>query len=108
MPGSRPRARGARNHPRPSQGVQPQRRTSAAPGLVLATENGGGITGRALPVEAAAADVADPLAAHRRGVREHSGEEREKQEDDESAKAADDEREDGAGDEEPGDGPPEH
>ena len=38
MPASGPRSRGARNHPRPCQGNQPWPRTSAAPGLVLATQ----------------------------------------------------------------------
>src|SRR3712207_4145867 len=46
MPCSRPRSRGAGNRPRPCQGVLPWPWTSAAPGLVLATESGGGVTGR--------------------------------------------------------------
>src|ERR671915_1201006 len=46
MPSSGPRSRGARNHPRPRQGVQPCLRPSAAPGLVLATQTEGGIAGR--------------------------------------------------------------
>src|SRR5215203_1304376 len=46
MPASGPRARGASVHPRPCQGDQPWLRTSAAPGLVLATQKLDGITGR--------------------------------------------------------------
>src|SRR5918996_97638 len=38
MPSSGPRSRGARDHPRPRQGVQPCLRPSAASGEVLATE----------------------------------------------------------------------
>src|SRR5204862_2738815 len=45
-PASGPRSRGARNHPRPCQGNQPWPRTSAAPGLVLATQKLDGITRR--------------------------------------------------------------
>src|SRR5215216_2765301 len=51
MPGSGPRSRGARVLPRPNQGHQPWPRTSGASGLVLATQNSGGITGRALDLE---------------------------------------------------------
>src|SRR5215210_2974299 len=46
MPASGPRSRGASVHPRPCQGHQPWPRTSAAPGLVLATQKLDGITGR--------------------------------------------------------------
>src|SRR4249919_2291315 len=46
MPASGPRSRGARVHPRPCQGCEPWPRSSAASGLVLATQKLGGITGR--------------------------------------------------------------
>src|SRR6266581_1364007 len=51
MPASGPRSRGARGHPRSCQGCQPWPRASAASGLVLATQNLGGITGRALVLD---------------------------------------------------------
>src|SRR6478672_5660555 len=44
MPASGPRSHGARSHPRPCQGNQPWPRTSAAPGLVLATQKLDSIT----------------------------------------------------------------
>ena len=46
MPASGPRSHGARVHPRPCQGCKPWPRSSAAFGLVLATQKLGGITGR--------------------------------------------------------------
>src|SRR5438067_11600534 len=46
MPASGPRSRGARVHPRPCQGFQPWPWTSAASGLVLATQSRGLMTGR--------------------------------------------------------------
>src|SRR6188508_2422751 len=46
MPAPGPRLRGARAHPRPCQGCEPWPRSSAASGLVLATQELGGITGR--------------------------------------------------------------
>src|SRR5215212_411226 len=46
MSASGPRSRGASVHPRACQGVQPWPRASAAPDLVLATQNLDGITGR--------------------------------------------------------------
>ncbi len=46
MPASGPRSRGARAHPPPHQGCLALARRSAASGLVLATQNLGGITGR--------------------------------------------------------------
>src|ERR1700757_369114 len=54
MPASGPRPRGARNPPRPSQGIQPWPRTSAAPGLGLATQKLDGITGRGTRLPAVA------------------------------------------------------
>ena len=50
MPASGPPSRGARVHPRPCQGNQPWLRSSAAPGLVLATQRLGSITGRGTDV----------------------------------------------------------
>src|SRR6266487_1861866 len=46
MPASGPRSRGARVHSRSCRGCQPWPRSSAASGLVLATQKLGGITGR--------------------------------------------------------------
>src|SRR5918996_5639815 len=46
MSASGPRSCCARLHPRPCQGVKPCLRTSAAPGLMLATEKLDGTTGR--------------------------------------------------------------
>src|SRR5262245_22766304 len=46
MPASGPRSRGARAHPPPHQGCPALARRSANSGLVLATQNLGGITGR--------------------------------------------------------------
>ena len=46
MPASGPRPRGAIVHPRPCQGCKPWPRSSAAFGLVLATQKLDGITGR--------------------------------------------------------------
>src|SRR6266550_965468 len=48
VPASGPRSRGARVHPRPQQGRPALLRSSAASGLVLATQKLDGITGRAL------------------------------------------------------------
>src|SRR5215203_4047518 len=46
MPGPGPRSRGARAHPPPQQGLRTLARPSANSGLVLATQNLGGMTGR--------------------------------------------------------------
>src|SRR5918994_6843666 len=48
MPASGPRSRGARVHPPPHQGSPALPCPSATSGLVLTTQNLGGITGRAL------------------------------------------------------------
>src|SRR5881397_4301532 len=50
MPAPGPRSRGARVHPRPCPGCKPWPRSSAASGLVLATQELGGITGRGTSV----------------------------------------------------------
>src|SRR5437868_15183059 len=58
MPASGPRSRGARVPPRSCQGCQPWPRASAASGLVLATQKGGGITGWGTSIAAVAIQVA--------------------------------------------------
>src|SRR5438093_7880905 len=58
MPASGPRSRGARVPPRPCQGCQPWPRASAASGLVLATQKGGGITGWGTSIAPMAIQVA--------------------------------------------------
>src|SRR4051794_24846355 len=58
MPASGPRSRGARAYPRSCQGCQPWPRASAASGLVLATQKGGGITGRGTSIAPVAIQVA--------------------------------------------------
>src|SRR5438477_12944473 len=58
MPASGPRSRGTRVHPRSCQGCQPWPRASAASGLVLATQKGGGITGWGTSIAAVAVQVA--------------------------------------------------
>src|SRR6266487_7022620 len=58
MPASGPRSRGARVHPRSCQGCQPWPRASAASGLVLAIQKGGGITGKGTSIAPVAIQVA--------------------------------------------------
>src|SRR5438309_5590979 len=58
MPASGPRSRGARVPPRSCQGCQPWPRTSAAAGLMLATQKGGGITGWGTSIASVAIQVA--------------------------------------------------
>jgi len=65
MPASGPRARGARVHPRPCQGIQPWLRPSAASGLVLATQRLGSITGRGTDEATPGRDHVDPQGADR-------------------------------------------
>src|SRR5256885_16983162 len=62
MPAPGPRARGARVHPRSCQGCQPWLRASAASGLVLATQEPGGITGRGTDGPRRGSAAGKPLA----------------------------------------------